>query len=345
MAKKKQAQAQQLPPHHWQIYGHDWAVDYLRKGMLHNRVRQAYLITGIPKIGKTRFAQAFAMALNCSHEDLMQRPCGECRSCRLVVSGNHPDMVYSELDATTGALKIEALRDVMRRLTLKPYEGRYRVAIIADFERARGQAQDAILKTLEEPPPYAVIILLAGSTEQTLSTIISRCQVVNLRPVGTEAIREVLVNQYGAEDDQATLLARLSSGRIGWALEALQQPDVLQQRDTALDLLENIIRMNRAGRFDVAGDLSKDKTALPPLLELWQTYWRDILLHASGSPVKPANSDRIVNMERLMYTLNADDALQGLKATRSLLEQLVTNINLRLAVEVMLLNYPGLAHG
>lgn len=345
MAKNKQSQAQQLPPHNWQVYGHDWAVDYLRKGMIHNRVRQAYLITGIPKIGKTRFAQAFAMALNCSHEDVAQRPCGECRSCKLVVSGNHPDMVYSELDATTGALKIEALRDVMRRLALKPYEGRHRVAIVADFERARGQAQDAILKTLEEPPPYAVIILLAGSTEQTLSTIISRCQVVNLRPVATETIHDVLVQQYGADDEHATLLARLSSGRIGWALEAQQQPEILQQRDTALDLLENVLRMNRAARFDLAGDLSKDKNALPPLLELWQTYWRDILLHASGSPVKPANSDRTSNIERLMYNLSEDDALQGLKSTRKLLEQLATNINLRLAVEVMMLDYPGLARG
>ncbi|HEX2623593.1 MAG TPA: DNA polymerase III subunit, partial [Phototrophicaceae bacterium] len=347
MAKKKQTPIQpttrELPPHNWKVYGHDWAVDYLRKGIVHNRVRQAYLISGTPNIGKTRFAHAFAMALNCSHEDVNLRPCGECRSCKLVISGNHPDMVYSELDPNTGALKIEALRDVMRRLTLKPYEGRHRVAIISDFDRARGQAQDAILKTLEEPPPYAVILLLASSTEQTLSTITSRCQVVYLRPAATDVIRDTLINQYGAEAEHAILLARLSSGRIGWAIEALQDDAVLTQRETALNLLEEVIAMNRTARFDLAGDLSKDKNALPQLLELWQTYWRDLMLHAAGSPVKPANSDRLTHIERLMYKLNTEDAFQALKATQTLLSQLATNTNLRLALEVMMLGYPGLS--
>jgi DNA polymerase III subunit delta' len=330
--------------HNWNVYGHDWAVDYLRKAMLHGRIRQAYLITGSPSTGKTQFAHAFAAALNCTHEDVTQRPCGECRSCRLMSSGNHPDLVYSELDSTTGALKIEALREVMRRIALKPYESRYRIAILSDFDRARGPAQDAILKTLEEPPPHAVILLLANSTEQTLSTIISRCQVIHLRPVPSETLREVLTSRYETEPERAALLARLSSGRIGWAIDAAQHEEVLEQRDTALDLLESIIRMNRAERFEVAGDLSKDKAALLPLLELWQTYWRDILLHAETGQIKPANIDRSTNIERLMYEMSADDALKALKATRKLMGQLSTNINLRLAVEVMLLDYPGLKH-
>lgn len=331
-----------LLPHNWNVYGHDWAVDYLRKGMLHNRVRQSYLISGSPSIGKTRFAHAFAMALNCAHDDVMQRPCGECRSCKLVISGNHPDIVYSELDANTGALKIEALRDVMRRMALKPYESRYRIAIISDFDRARGPAQDAILKTLEEPPVHAIILLLANSAEQALSTIISRCQVVYLRPVAADTLRSVLIDHYGADDERATLLARLSSGRIGWAVDAVQRGEVLEQRDHALDLLEQIMKMSRAARFEVAGDLSKDKSALAPLLELWQTYWRDLLLYAEGSPVKPCNSDRTASIERLMYDMSADDALLALKSTQNLMGQLTANVNLRLAVEVMLLDYPGL---
>jgi DNA polymerase III subunit delta' len=331
-----------LLPHQWGVYGHDWAVDYLRKGMLNNRVRQAYLITGLPSIGKTRFAHAFAMALNCAHEDVTCRPCGECRSCKLMMSGNHSDMVYSELDSNTGALKIEALREVMRRLSLKPYESRYRIAIISDFDHARGQAQDAILKTLEEPPPHAIILLLATSAEQALSTIISRCQVVHLRPVPSDTLRQVLIDRYQTEPERANLLSRLSSGRIGWAIDAVEREEVLAQRDTALTLLEEIVKMSRAARFDVAGDLSKDKSALMPLLELWQTYWRDILLHASGSHIKPCNSDRAESIERLMYDVSEDDALKALKATQTLMRQLSANINLRLAIEVMLLDYPGL---
>jgi DNA polymerase-3 subunit delta' len=334
--------AVELQPHNWKVYGHDWAVEYLRKGMLHNRVRQAYLITGSPSVGKTRFAHAFAMALNCTHDDTAARPCGECRSCKLVLSGNHPDLVYSELDSGTGALRIEALRDVMRRIALKPFESRYRIAIIADFDHARGAAQDAILKTLEEPPPHAILLLLATSTDQTLSTIISRCQVVYLRPVAVYTLQAVLTAHYHAQPEQAELLARLSSGRIGWAIDAVEREDILEQRTTALDLLDQVVRMNRAARFDLAGDLSKDKTALYPLLELWQTYWRDILLHAENSPTRLCNIDRTANIERLMYDLDAEGALRALKATQTLLGQLATNVNLRLAIEVMLLDYPGL---
>lgn len=328
--------------HNWPVYGHDWAVDFLRKGMQHGRTRQAYLITGVPSVGKSTFAQAFAMALNCTHDDVMMRPCLECRSCRLIASGNHPDMVYSELDSTTGSLKIETLRTVMQRLSLMPYEARTRVAIIGDFDRARGQAQDAILKTLEEPPPYAVMLLLTSSTENTLSTILSRCQAIHLRPVASDEMAHILTGRYGATDEQATHLARFSGGRIGWAIDAMQNPDVLEQRGAALDLLEDALKKNRKGRFDVAQELSKDKLAVAPLLELWLTYWRDVLLLTENSPVKPCNIDRRVAIEQLVQRISPEAARAALRATQHMLDLLNTNANLRLALEVMFLDYPRL---
>ena len=91
-------------PHHWPVYGHDWAVNHLRKSMAHQRVRHGYLLVGPASVGKDTLARAFAMALNCRHPDPAQHPCGECRSCQLIASGNHPDMIYSETDASTGAL-------------------------------------------------------------------------------------------------------------------------------------------------------------------------------------------------------------------------------------------------
>jgi DNA polymerase-3 subunit delta' len=346
MCAKKRATLQELKPQvsaeHWPVYGHEWAANYLHKALLNQRLRQAYLMVGIPSIGKMQFARALAMALNCTHEDPIRRPCGECRSCRLVNSGNHPDMIYSELDASTGSLKIEVLRDVMKRLALRPYESRYRIAIIPDFDHAKGQAQDAILKTLEEPPDHAVILLLATSTEPILPTILSRCQKVYLRPVPLDTLQDILVSSYGAAPDQAQLLARLSGGRIGWAIDALRGEDILAKRDTALDLLEQILKSNRAVRFDLANNLSKDRAALLTLLELWQTYWRDILLNLENAPVKPCNSDRIDQIERMRMMMSADEALNAMKATQSLMRQLDTNVNVRLALEVLMLEYPGL---
>ncbi|MBI1276623.1 MAG: DNA polymerase III subunit delta' [Anaerolineaceae bacterium] len=328
--------------HHWPIYGHDWAVEHLRKSIAHSRIRHAYLIVGSESIGKETLARALAMTLNCTHDDENARPCGQCSSCKRIASGNHPDIIYSELDASTGALKIEEIRSVTGKIALKPYEARYRIAILRDFDHARPQAQDALLKTLEEPPPQALMILLAPSTESVLPTIASRSQIIHLRPVPTEIVHNVLLNEKQVPQDHAGLLARLSGGRMGWVMQALAEPSMLEQRAEALNLLENLIPMNRAKRFEIAEDLSKDKLALYPLLELWQSYWRDVLLLCQGVGDSPANIDRQAALQQIASQTTPDEALTAIQATRNLLSNLSTNLNLRLAIEVMFLDYPGL---
>lgn len=328
----------------WQTYGHDWAVDFLATSLRTHRARHAYLIVGSHSIGKSTLAQAFVRALNCTHESIEARPCGGCRSCRLVSSGNHPDVLFPQVDDKNGVMKIDALRDLMKLLALKPFESRYRVAILPDFERVQPRVQDALLKTLEEPPPHAVLIVMAQSLETVLPTIKSRCQMLPLKPAPTELVQRVLEAQK-APSDQATLIARLSSGRMGWALEAFRSPVVLQEREDALALLSDSIRGNRARRFAIAEQLSdvasKDRDALRYLLEMWQTYWRDVLLLATGSPIKPCNSDKQVEIQQFVQRFSAEDALHALNATRDLLYTgLATNANLRLALEAMLLEYP-----
>ncbi len=329
--------------HHWPVYGHDWAVDHLRRALANGRVRHAYLVVGTEAIGKETFARTFAMTLNCTAADESARPCGQCSMCKRIASGSHPDILYSENDPATGALKIEEVRAMMGRIALKPYEARHRIAIFRDFDHARGPAQDALLKTLEEPPPQAVIILLAPAPETLLPTIISRSQVIALRPVPEDVVREALIVHKGAALDQADLLARLCGGRMGWAIRALEDPAILDQRTQALDLLEDVLNRNRAGRFEIADDLSRDKLALVPLLELWQTYWRDVLLLTQGAVTPPANKDRHEAVERLAGSMSPDEAMTALKATRRTLDDLTRNLNLRLALEVLFLDYPGLS--
>lgn len=325
----------------WNVYGHDWAVDHLRKSMAHGRVRHAHLIAGAESVGKETLARAFAMALNCTNPDA--QPCGECSSCRRIASGNHPDVIYSERDSDTSPLKIEEIRSVTQRLALKPFESRYRIAILRDFDAAQPRAQDALLKTLEEPAPHAMLILLARSLDAILPTITSRSQVLHLRPAPTGLVYDVLREHYPVDDATAarlSLVARVSGGRIGWAIRALEQPELLEQRGLALDLLEQILGMNRAQRFEQANDLAKDKGALVALLELWQTYWRDALLVSTRSGIEPTNIDRAQALEQLAETYPAETMLAALNATRGTLQMLTTNANTRLALEVMFLDYP-----
>ncbi len=324
--------------HNWPVYGHDWAVEYLQKGLANERVRHAYLITGTSALGKSTLAHVFALALNCLADE--RRPCMQCRACKKIISGNHTDVMYAELE--NDRLKIGVIRAMSSWLAMKPYEGRYRVAVLPDFDKADPRAQDALLKTLEEPPPHAVLILQSTSLESILSTITSRSQIIHLRPVSAPVIQDVLTTIYQADPTTARQIARFSGGRIGWAIQALQTPDLLDQRAADLDLLEQIVRSPRVERFQLAKDLSKDKTALAPRLELWLTYWRDVLLFLEGTAVPVANIDREVQIQQLAYDMDADDVQQAIYATRRLLNTLHTNLTVQLALETLFLDYPGL---
>lgn len=327
------------------VYGHDWAVSFLRRSLINGRTRHAYLISGPANIGKNTFAHTFAAALNCEQEDIEARPCGTCASCRKIISGNHPDILYPELDERSGALKIDHLRDLMRLLALKPFSSRYRIAIMHDFHLTAPRVQDALLKTLEEPSPHAILILLAETTETILPTIISRCQLLPLRPAPLKTVEQVLGDHFNVDEEQAKLLARLSGGRIGWALHAYHEEAVLERRTEFLDMLHEAINGNRATRFAIAADIEKqarkDKNVVRYVLELWLTYWRDLLMLKQDNAVKPCNIDRRVEMEQITVIIAAEDALRALQATRkTLLEVVPTNANIRMALEVMFLQYP-----
>lgn len=336
-----------LAPQRWQVPGHEWAVEFLRKGMQHRRNRHAYLITGMEGIGKADLARTFAMALNCADPVEGNRPCGVCRSCKLTISENHPDLLFGEADETSERLKIEAIREVTRTLALKPFESRYRIAVFPQFDRADPRTQDALLKTLEEPPAHAVLILMATSTENIMPTILSRCQHLPLRPVPQETVQRIL-EEGGVPPDKALLLARFSGGRIRWALEAAANDEVLRERDAILNRLQELLSGNRRARFELAEELDqmarKDRAAIRQMLEIWLTYWRDATLLAMDSPIKPCNTDRSIELQQLVQRIQPDEALHALQATRAVLrEQLNTNANVRLMFEVLFLDYPLLS--
>ncbi|MFN8452850.1 MAG: DNA polymerase III subunit delta' C-terminal domain-containing protein, partial [Anaerolineae bacterium] len=184
--------------------------------------------------------------------------------------------------------------------------------------------------------------LLARSLDAILPTITSRSQVIHLRPAPASEISHMLVETRGVDEPTAALLARAGGGRVGWALRALDDPDLMAQREQALNLLEEALTMNRAHRFDLANDLSKDKAALLTLLELWQTYWRDAVLIATHAEVEPTNVDRAYALENLTARYLPDTMLAALNATRRTLQTLTTNANTRLALEVMFLDYPSI---
>ena len=321
---------------HWPVVGHTWAVEQLDRAIRHGRMRHAYLFAGPGQIGKTTLARVFAMALNCPHDPA---PCGQCRACSLIAKDAHPDVTIVEAEGTT--LKIDQVRALQQALALRPYEARYRVAILRRFHDANPNAQDALLKTLEEPTSNTVLILTANSADDLLPTIVSRCQPLHLRPLPIETVREALEWRWNAPQDIAKTLARISGGRIGWAIRALQDPSELDRRSEALDTLAAALRGNRRERFALADGLAQgQKNDTLAVLDVWQGYWRDALLIASGSHAPITAYDRADELARLAQRVGREAARRALDATRQTMDHLGKNANARLALEVLMLDYP-----
>jgi len=328
-----------------EIVGHDWAVNILSSAVRHERLVHAYLISGPSQVGKSTLAWTFAQALNCQAMSPVERPCGKCRACRLIGSQRHPDVfaIRGELGRRgKRTLKIRQLRELQQSLNLTPAEGRYKVALLEGFNDANANAANAFLKTLEEPPDFAVLILTAVDPALLLPTIPSRCQQITLRPVPALDIQKTLEDRWAVEPVQARKLAHLADGRIGWAISAAREDTWLDERAGRLDKLAEALTLNRVDRFDLAFRLSKDPQELLVSLRTWLMWWRDLALtrYAAGQEANTVNIDDIDRLTRLAFEWEAADIVQSLRQTDIAIWQLERNANTRLVLENLLLVYP-----
>lgn len=289
----------------WNLIGHEWAVHMLQQALTSGRIGHAYLISGPPNVGKATLALRLAQVLNCETSEI--EPCGTCRACRRIERGNYPDLRIGGLAAQAAAQKpsesvknrlgIDAVREWQADIALRPYEGRRRVFILYDAETLTDQASNALLKTLEEPPLYATLMLIAHGSGDLLATITSRCHSLKLRPVPRAQVTQALIERWNIAPDDARTVAAWSGGRVGWAATVAQSPELLAARAQQLDTLIELPTQPLTERFkwaESAGKLYKggEKDSVFELLDLWQTWWRDVLLVAAGAPEGVINVDR-----------------------------------------------------
>jgi len=319
----------------WQVVGHKWAVDLLKRSLASERVAHAYLLTGPPQIGKRSLALNFAQALNCLDQE---KPCGQCLACSKIAHGSHPDVQVIQGEGRT--IKIDQMRTLRHEAALFPLEGRWKVYIIRQMEQATAEAANCLLKTLEEPPSHVILMLTASEAEALLPTIVSRCQVLNLRPLATETVQRSLQERWGVDAKRAQLLARLSGGRLGWAVAAGQDDAILGRREKHLDEMMELMGQGRVERMGYARQLSHNPEAVRELLHLWLSWWRDLLLTASGSSAGIVNIDRVgtLRVQSQLYSLaQVRDFVNSLRAAAWRLEH---NANTRLTLEVLMLGLP-----
>ncbi|NJL03621.1 MAG: DNA polymerase III subunit [Chloroflexaceae bacterium] len=337
----------------WDMIGHEWAIEYLHRSLVGGRDAHAYLFVGPPGVGKARLALRFAQALNCEH--LEQAPCLKCRTCTRIEHGNYADLRIASM-ATQAAslkpdeaarqkeLKIDTVREWQRDIALKPYEGRRRVFILHDAELLSEGASNALLKTLEEPPAYATLILVANRPTM-LPTIVSRCQVLRLRPLPRQTIVRALIGQFDVHEPQARLLAAWSSGSIGWALRAAACPDEVQQRQERLDQLVQLQQQPHSIGFRWAEERSKEYRSgqqqdVLEWLELWQNWWRDVLLISADCPESVTYVDRRAELEQAAQQYNVAQVYAVMQRISEATRQIRENVNPQLALENILLHLP-----
>ncbi|MBN1887701.1 MAG: DNA polymerase III subunit delta' [Thermoflexales bacterium] len=332
------------PPHPepaWPVVGHKWAVALLQNALETGRQAHAYLISGPAQIGRCTLALALARALNCTGDSA---PCqlagsGVCRACRLIAAGTHPDVRVIVPEGAS--IKIDQVRELQHDLALSPVEGRFRVAIVDGMEKATAEASNALLKTLEEPPPYVVLVLVALEPELLLPTIVSRCQPVPLRPLALEEVKEALVSRWGVAEERAGQLAHLSGGRLGWAVVMAQDEGLLHKRAARLDELARLLDAKRVARFAYAEELAGDNAAALETLDLLESWWRDVMLVAAGSRAPLVNVDRRAELEQQAARFGVERARQAIAALSRTAWQIRHNANARLAIETLLLDLPG----
>lgn len=332
----------------------------LQDVLARDSVAHAYLFAGPPQSGRGTLARLFAQALNCETSGAggpALAPCGLCRPCRKIERGTHPDvrvmgLAGQEAVGATGArketkntsLSIETIRELQAGLSLRPLESRWKVAIVDDAETMQPVAANAFLKTLEEPPPFAVLILLAPEVGAVLPTIRSRCQVIELRPAPREELARALVAHYGVVPTDAHTLAALARGRAGWAIAAAAQPDFLADRRAALDTMLGLVRGPAHAFFPLVDQLAERfrrgrRQEVYTDLDAWLGLWRDLLLVRSGCADLALNTDFLAQLQTLAARFTVSHLQNAVAATRDALRQLDANVAPRLVLEAMVLRW------
>ncbi len=324
----------------WNIIGHEWAASLLEQHIARGEMRHAYLFCGPPGVGRRTLALRFAQALNCDQPPQPGQPCGLCRTCSQIARMQHADLSIVQALEDASTIKVEQIRDLERGLALSPYSARYRVALLLNFEQATASAQNALLKTLEEAPEKVILLLTAGSPENLLPTIVSRCEVIRLRPLAVDALQAALADQRGVEPGEARRLAHLSGGRPGYALRLLEEKNLDEQRRQWIGELRRLLAGRRLERFQTAENLAKDRDLLRQAFEVWLSYWRDLLICASGSSAPLTNLDYEADLRAAAGQIDLPTARARTADLENALTDLDANLNPRLLCEVLLLDWP-----
>lgn len=321
-----------------EIVGHEQIIDHLQNAIRLNKVSHAYILNGAERSGKLMLAEAFATALQC--EQQMAVPCLECRSCRQAEGKNHPDIIYLTHEKPNTISVDDVRKQINDSVTVKPYsaQSKYKVYIIDEAEKMNEQAQNALLKTIEEPPAYVVILLLTTNADSFLQTIRSRCVILNLKAVSDEKIHRMLMQKYQVVDYKADVCTAFAQGNVGKAVMLAGSADFNELKDKTVWLVRKISEIEI---YDLMQEVKAigEYQKMDDFFDLLMMWYRDVLFYKAANTVRGIIFKEQIHeiarqAERSSYQ-GLNDILNMIEKTR---RRLRSNVNQDISLELLLLN-------
>ena len=318
------------------IIGHEQIIEHLKNAISMDKVSHAYILNGPKESGKMMLAEAFAMALQC--EKGGAEPCMECRSCRQALDRNQPDIIYVSHDKPNTIGVDDVRRQINDDMLIKPYSSKYKIYIVDEAEKMNQQAQNALLKTIEEPPAYGIILLLTTNADSFLQTIRSRCIILNIKAVKNEVIRSYLMNHYHVPDYQADVCTAFAQGNVGKAIQLASSEDFNEMKSSALQLMKRLDDIDIYEMTEAVKQIGEYKLQIVDYFDLMMIWFRDILYMKATNDVNGLIfKDEVYDIKKQA----AKRSYQGVEAILEALEKAKTrinaNVNFDLVAELLLL--------
>lgn len=318
------------------IIGHQQIIEHLQNAITMDKVSHAYIFNGPERSGKMMLAKSFAMALQCEKHGA--EGCMECHSCKQALSDNHPDIIYLRHEKPN-TISVDDIRSQINNdVDIKPYSSPYKIYIVDEAEKMNQQAQNALLKTIEEPPAYAVILLLTTNADSFLPTVLSRCITLDLKVVPDDTIREFLMKECQIPDYKADICTAFAQGNVGKAIQLANSEDFNEIKDSAIQLLKRIKDIELYEMMEAVKHIGEYKLSINDYFDIMTIWFRDVLLYKATSD---ANSlifkDEVYDI-KLQASKSSYSGLETIiKALDKAKRRLNANVNFDLVMELLLL--------
>ncbi len=318
------------------IIGQEQIKEHLQNALAAKKISHAYIINGEKSSGKEFIAKVFAMALQCERGDT--EPCQECHSCKQALSGNQPDIIRVTHDKPN-TISVDDIRgQINGDVAIKPYSSPYKVYIVNEAEKMTQQAQNALLKTLEEPPEYAVILLLTTNVNALLPTILSRCVVLNMKPVADAKVRKFLMEELRVPDYKADVCVAFARGNVGKAKALASSEDFENIKNEALSLLKYIHDMELHEMVAAIKKISEYKLEINDYFDIMAIWYRDVLLFKA---TKDANHlvfrEELGALRKCAQRSSYEGIETVIRALDTAKQRLEANVNFELVMELLFL--------